>query len=81
MEEPINLNEDRIFKPIDLGDFKSNIFGAESMLDFYPNILTEGVRCRKIREFWYIINPKTNQPYSDCSFFSEEEMLYLEEVK
>ena len=77
---PIDDSKDKVFKPINSEDFESNIFGAESMLKFYPNILTEGVRCRKIKDLWFIINPQTNKPYSDSSFFSEEEMVFLKEV-
>lgn len=62
--------------------FEFGVFGGECFLKNYPTIKTTGVKCRQFEPdgLWYVINEKTNRPFSDCSFFNDDELNYMEEV-
>lgn len=67
----------------DENKFRNSVFGADSFLEWWPELLTTGVELVKRpstghvpADLWYIDDPNA----SDCSFFTEEEMETLEEV-
>lgn len=60
-------------------EFKNSVFGGDDFLNNHPELLKIGVKLQHINGFYYILN-KEGQPISDCSFFSENEMKYLQEI-
>ena len=59
--------------------FLARVFGAESILDSFPDIETTGITVEKRGEFHYI--SESGKLVHDSAFFSEDEMAYLEEIK
>lgn len=60
-------------------EFENSVFGGEELLKNHPEILSTGVKLLPINGFYYILN-KENLPVSDCSFFSKNEMQYLQKI-
>ncbi|UYE98861.1 hypothetical protein XbC2_441 [Xanthomonas phage XbC2] len=67
------------FKIKDLNGFMSTVFGADDLLEYFPELNTTGVELIEEDGFYYIA--KNGKPVSDSCFFSEEEMEYLEKVE
>lgn len=67
------------FRIKDKEAFLNRVFGADSFLEYWPEIMTEGVPLRRIGDYYYIIDDN-GKPVSDTAIFNDKEMLYLEEV-
>lgn len=62
----------------DRDEFIRSVFAGESLLEHYPELETCGVMVvEKDNGFFYIVNEKTKDIYSDTAFFSREELEYL----
>lgn len=66
------------YRICDLIGFISGVFGADDLLKYYPELMY-GVELKKFGEFYYVI--KNGKIVSDTSFFSEEEMKFMEIVQ
>lgn len=56
-------------------DFRAGVFGGDCFVEYWPNLLTEGMEVEKHENgFWYIVGG------NDSSFFTEEDLEYLEIV-
>ncbi|HET8688478.1 MAG TPA: hypothetical protein VFM18_17845 [Methanosarcina sp.] len=53
-----------------------NVFGADCFLECFPELLTTGVEVRRHNDFYYVF--RDGKFVHDSSFFTEEEMQYLE---
>lgn len=62
----------------DLKGFNSSVFGADSFLEYWPEILTTGVDVKKHEGFYYILIK--GKMSNNTAFFSKEEMKYFEEI-
>lgn len=69
-----------IVKIKDLGAFENLVFGADCFLEYFPEILTTGVKVEKYPNGFYYIVDDEGDYINDTTFFSEEEMSTLEEV-
>lgn len=63
-------------KVADLEGFENSVFGADCFLEWWPEILTTGIQVELRDDLYYIVHPNA----SDSSFFTEEEMEFLEDV-
>lgn len=70
------------FKVKDLSTF-GNVFGAQCFIEYWPEILTTGIRVQKgagrRSDWWYVVDEQGKKIH-DTSFFTEEDMQYLEKV-
>lgn len=66
------------FKITDLDLFKRRVFGADSFLQYWPQLTTTGIEIEKLGDYFYIMI--NNQIANDTAFFNEDEMQYLEKV-
>lgn len=57
----------------DLEKFENTVFGADDLLMFFPALETTGVTLVKQGKFYYVAD-SNNEPVSDSTFFSEEEV-------
>lgn len=78
-----NHNKTKQVKVVDVPKFEANVFGGHCFLSNFPEITTTGVTVRHSthygRNCWHVI--ENDVRVHDTSFFTEEEMVYLEEVK
>lgn len=63
------------FRIKDMKGFEDAVFGAEDLLQFYPELLT-GIELRLIDGVYFVI--KNGKVVSDSSFFTLEEMQFME---
>lgn len=49
-----------------------NVFGAEDLLRYFPELNSEGIEVRLLDGFYYIF--KNGKSQGDCCFFSQEEI-------
>ncbi len=64
-----------------INDFSFGVIGGDDFMTQNPEIFTTGLKCRKVGEFWWILDPKTDKPFGDCAFFSEEELKFMKVEK
>tara|TARA_B100000929_G_scaffold247489_1_gene206221 strand:- start:2678 stop:2893 length:216 start_codon:yes stop_codon:yes gene_type:complete len=67
------------FRVKDLDGFENSVFGADDLLELFPALTTSGVSLVQQGSNYYVTDSKGNI-VSDCTFFSEEEMQYMEEI-
>jgi len=67
------------FKIKDLVGFQLEVFGSETILQYFPELNTTGVELIEVDGFHYIA--KDGKPVSDSAFFSTFELSFLEEVE
>ena len=65
------------YKIADYDGFMRNVFGADCFVTNFSEIITEGVELEKIGEDYYIMDEDGNK-VDYTTFFTEEEMIYLE---
>lgn len=63
----------------DLDKFENLVFGADDLIDFYPELTSTGIILIKQGSLYYIANDN-NEIINDSSFFNEEEMTCLKPV-
>jgi hypothetical protein len=68
-----------VFKIKDLDSFMNNVFGSETLLQYFPELNSTGVELIEDDGFHYIAID--GKPVSDTAFFSNYEMDFLEEVE
>lgn len=58
------------------------VFGADSFIEYWPEILTTGIRLMKGSDVygWYHVVDEQGKKFNDTAFFSAEEMEHLEKV-
>lgn len=62
----------------DLIGFISSVFGADDLLKYYPELMY-GIELKQFGECFYVI--KNGKIVNDTSFFTEEEMQFMEIVE
>lgn len=61
---------------VDEEKFRCHVFGADSALEYWPELMTEGKEVKLIGEHYYLLDILGN-PINDSAFFTVEEMKYL----
>ena len=66
------------YKITDLALFKRRVFGADSILQYWPELTTTGIEIEPMGEYFYIM--VHGQIANDTAFFNSDEMQYLEKL-
>lgn len=61
---------------VDEEKFRRHVFGADSALDYWPELKTQGMEVKLVGEHYYLLDALGN-PINDSAFFTVEEMKYL----
>tara|TARA_R110002126_G_scaffold166395_5_gene314108 strand:- start:1254 stop:1466 length:213 start_codon:yes stop_codon:yes gene_type:complete len=69
-----------IYCIINLEKFKGEVFGADDLLEYFPELIIEGITLLKQGDVYYITNPD-GDVVSDSAFFTQREMAYLQQVR
>lgn len=64
---------------INQDSFENEVFGGESFIEYWPEILTTGIEVQKSGNYHYVVID--GKIVNDTAFFSDEEMQYLEVVE
>jgi predicted transglutaminase-like protease len=68
------------YRIADLTKFNNSVFGADCLLEIFPELTTTGVNLLHINDYFYVVDDNNNIN-SNSAFFTQEELHCLEQVK